>query len=87
MFEHGWFGGMHMIWWVFWVMLIVSFFVFLEAEPKHKAKRRREKPLDTLKRRYAAGEISTEEYQERKAVLEADAQSENLDNGGNQNPA
>lgn len=29
----------------------------------------RESPLDTLQRRYAEGEISTEEYEERKEVL------------------
>jgi putative membrane protein len=31
---------------------------------------KKETPLDTLKRRYAEGEISTEEYEERKKVLE-----------------
>lgn len=30
----------------------------------------REAPLDVLKRRYAEGEISAEEYEERKARLE-----------------
>lgn len=82
MMEYGWFGGMHMLWWLFWVMLIVLFFVFLEAEPKHKARRRREKPLDILKRRYAAGEITSEEYKERKAILEEDSPNENSDNSG-----
>lgn len=32
--------------------------------------RRRQGPLDTLKRRYAKGELSAEEYQERKQLLE-----------------
>ena len=68
--EHGWIGGMHMAWWVFWILLIILFFAFLEAEPKQKAKRRRENPVDILKRRYAAGEITTEEYEERKGRLE-----------------
>lgn len=77
MIEHGWFGGMHMFWWIFWVAAIVLFFVFLEAEPKHKARRRREKPLDILQRRYAAGEITTQEYKERKAVLEEEVPNEN----------
>lgn len=68
--EHGWILGMHISWWVFWILLIILFFAFLEAEPKQKAKRRRENPLDILKRRYAAGEITTEEYEERKGRLE-----------------
>jgi putative membrane protein len=79
--ENGWILGMHISWWFFWAVVIILFLAFVEAEPKHKARRRREKPLDVLQRRYAAGEITTEEYQERKAVLEADAQNENLDNG------
>lgn len=29
----------------------------------------RESPLDTLQRRYAKGEISTEEYEDRKGIL------------------
>ncbi len=71
--EHGWIGGMHMAWWVFWILVIILFFVFLEAEPKHKAKQRREKPLDILKRRYAKGDLSTEEYEDRKTYLEKDS--------------
>ena len=35
--------------------------------------RRRETPLEILQRRYAAGEISTVEYEERKTKLERDA--------------
>jgi uncharacterized membrane protein len=31
-----------------------------------------ERALDILRRRYAAGEMSTEEYEQRKAVLERD---------------
>jgi uncharacterized membrane protein len=34
------------------------------------ARRRPGGPLDTLKRRYATGELSAEEYQERKRLLE-----------------
>lgn len=34
--------------------------------------RQRETPLEILKRRYAAGEIATAEYEERKAKLESD---------------
>lgn len=73
--EHGWIGGMHMAWWVFWILMIILFFAFMEAEPKHKAKRRREKPLDILKQRYASGEITTEEYEERKSRLEDETET------------
>jgi putative membrane protein len=73
----GWFGGwsffgMHAFWWLFWVVLIVVFFAVIlpgartTRPPSHT-------PLERLQERYANGEISTEEYEERKRTLERDA--------------
>ena len=70
--EHGWILGMHISWWVFLILFAIFFLVFFEAEPKHKARKRREDPIDILKKRYAAGEISTGEFEERKAHLESE---------------
>lgn len=67
--DGGWFWGMHLLWWLFWFALITVFFSLLTPVPRHKA---RETPLQILARRYAAGEISTEEYEERKSRLERD---------------
>lgn len=64
------FWGMHFFWWVFWIALIVLLFTpFAPVTPA----RRRETPLQVLQRRYAAGEISSAEYDERKAKLERDS--------------
>ena len=71
-FDGGWFG-MHMIWWFFWIIMLVSFFSFLTPVPRKKARLNRLTPLDILQRRFAAGEISTEDYEERKTRLERDA--------------
>ena len=60
------FWGMHIFWWLFWVAVIVV--LFLPITPVSRG-RRRETPLEVLQRRYAAGEVSTEEYEERKAKL------------------
>lgn len=68
--EGGWFWGMHIFWWVFWIVLIGAFFGLLTPVPRRRA---RETPLQILQRRYAAGEISTDEYTERKKRLEEDA--------------
>ena len=68
--DGGWFWGMHLFWWLFWFALIAAFFSLLAPVPRH---RMRETPLQILQRRYAAGEISTEEYEERKTRLERDA--------------
>lgn len=66
----GWsFIGMHALWWLFWIALIVAFFALIEPVPRG----RRASPLEVLQRRYATGEISAEEYEERKARLERDA--------------
>lgn len=60
------FWGMHVFWWLFWIAVIVV--LFSPLTPVSRG-RRRETPLEVLQRRYAAGEISTEEYEERKAKL------------------
>jgi putative membrane protein len=67
--EGGLFWGMHMIWWLFWIVLLVAFFSFATPVPR---RRMRETPLEVLQRRYAAGEISTAEYEERKEKLTRD---------------
>lgn len=65
------FLGMHVLWWLFWIGLLVAIFSLAEVTPRRRA-RRRDTPLELLNRRYAAGEMSTEEYMERKKTLEAD---------------
>ena len=65
----GWFWGMHLVWWFFWIVLITALFGLFVPVPRHRV---RETPVQVLQRRYAAGEISTEEYEERKKHLEQD---------------
>jgi putative membrane protein len=69
-YDGGWFWGMHFLWWLFWLVLIIVFFGLLTPVPRHKV---RETPRQILQRRYAAGEISSEEYEERKGKLDRDA--------------
>lgn len=71
-FVDGWgFFGMHVFWWLFWLLLIVAFLSLFTAVPKDKAGHI-ETPLDILQHRYAAGEITTAEYQERRGTLTRD---------------
>lgn len=60
---------MHFFWWMFWIAAIVLLFSPIASISPG---RRRQTPLEILQRRYAAGEVSTEEYDERKAKLERD---------------
>ncbi|MEQ1854924.1 MAG: SHOCT domain-containing protein [Longimicrobiales bacterium] len=66
------FLGMHFFWWLFWVLIIVGFASLFTPVPRDQA-RQRESPLALLQQRYAAGEISTEDYEQRRAVLMRDA--------------
>ena len=66
-----WFFGMHTFWWLFWIAIIVLLFSLFTPVPKQQA-RTRGTPLDILQRRLATGEISTEEYERRRAILVRD---------------
>ncbi|WP_345160357.1 SHOCT domain-containing protein [Pontibacter saemangeumensis] len=62
------FWVMHWFWWMFWIIvaiIIFAFFWYIRSKRTSK-----ETPLDILKRRYAAGEIDTAEYNIRKRELE-----------------
>lgn len=66
---------MHWAWWIVW--LIVLFWIF--ALPYNIPFQRMKKgsPLDILLRRFALGEITNEEYQEKKKILENDLTKKN----------
>lgn len=67
MWHGGWMGGMHWFWWVFWVVFVI---VLVWAVTRTSSPpQQQETPLDVLERRYAEGEISTEEFEERKSRL------------------
>lgn len=62
--------GMHLIWWIFWILLIVILAgLLLRRRSFGGPIEPRSTPLEILERRYAAGDISTEEFEERKATL------------------
>jgi len=60
--------GMNGIWWVVWFLILIWIFALPFGIPGQRY--HRDSPLDILKKRYASGEISLQEYQERKAELE-----------------
>jgi len=62
---------MHFFWWLFWIGLMITIFATVTPVPKSQM-RSGERARDILRRRYAAGQISSEEYEKRKAVLERD---------------
>jgi putative membrane protein len=78
-YEGGYFmGGMHWLWWLFWVGLIGVILFYGWGRPSEQRRRSHETPRETphevLHRRLASGEITPEQYEERKALLDRDAQ-------------
>lgn len=61
------FFGMHWVWWILWLIFIFWVFAMPYDVPGQRTKK--ETPLDILKKRYAAGDINKEEYEEQKKVL------------------
>jgi putative membrane protein len=59
---------MHLIWWILWLIFIFWIFAIPYDIPGQRKKK--DSPLDILKKRYAAGEINKNEYEEMKKTLE-----------------
>ncbi len=77
---HGYWGwGGESLSWIFWILIIlIILWVILRFATNYRNPRRRNRdftlhndsPLEILKRRYARGEISKEEYEKMKKDLE-----------------
>ena len=62
----GWMGGIFMMLWPI-LFLVLIFYIFNKTSQEKKIDI--ETPLDILKKRYARGDISKEEFEERKKDL------------------
>jgi putative membrane protein len=62
---HVW--GMHSIWWIIWI--IVLFWIFATPYNIPGQRTKKDTPLNILKKRFALGEISKEEYEEKKKLI------------------
>ena len=64
--------GMHTLWWVFWIAVVFGLVFWGWGGSPARRDRPRETPHEVLRLRLANGEISTEEYEKRKEVLNRD---------------
>jgi putative membrane protein len=62
------FWGMHLIWWFLWVSILVWIFAAPYDLPGQR--KGKDSPMDILKRRFASGEITKEDYLEKRKILE-----------------
>jgi putative membrane protein len=72
-YENGYdLGGMHGLWWIFWVALVAALVFVAVARPQGRPPPSRESPHEILRRRLTNGDITAEQYEERKKLLDRD---------------
>jgi len=70
MFLDNSYWGMGFIWWVAWFILLIWIFALPYDIPGQRKKK--DSALDILQKRFASGQITNEEYHEKKKILEID---------------
>lgn len=65
--DNNYFWGMNAIWWIVWVVLL--FWIFAVPYDVPGQRRRRDSPLEVLKKRFASGQITKEEFLNQKEIL------------------
>ena len=65
--DNNYYWGMNAIWWIVWVVLLFWIFVIPFDVPGQR--RRRDSPLEILKKRCASGQITKEEFLTQKELL------------------
>lgn len=66
-------GGMHGLWWLFWIILLGVLLFYGWGRPSQSRRGPRETPHEVLRRRLANGEVTPQQYEERKALLDRDS--------------
>lgn len=67
MLYNNYYWGMNFIWWFVWVIILIWIFATPYEIPGQR--RKKDSALDILQKRFAMGQITNTEYQERKKVL------------------
>lgn len=68
MYSNYYFFGMHLVWWVLWLTLLTWVFIIPYDIPGQR--KQKDSPLDILKKRLAAGQITNEEYIQKKNLID-----------------
>ncbi len=69
--QGGWFGLGGGFMWIFWILIIIAIIALVRSFSGGAAKASSsESPMEILRKRYANGEISDEEFEHRRKELE-----------------
>jgi putative membrane protein len=68
MFYNTYYWGMNFIWWFIWIIFLIWIFAIPYDIPGQR--KEKDTPLDILKKRFASGQITFFEYEEKKKILE-----------------
>ena len=68
--DHGWFGFGGGFMWVFWILAIVVIIALFRGVSGSGTSATSESPMEILRKRYANGEISDEEFEHLRKELE-----------------
>ena len=69
--HYAWWGGWWWIWWLVWI-LIILWLVGLWGSGARRQRIARLTPIEVLQQRLAHGDITVEEYEQRRAILQRD---------------
>lgn len=67
MFYNHHFIGMHWIWWI--ILIAIILLLVFNVIPYRSSRDLNENALEVLKKRFARGEIEKEEFEERKRII------------------
>jgi putative membrane protein len=68
MFYSNYYWGMNFVWWFIWFIFIFWIFALPYKIPGQRS--RKDSSFNILRKRFATGEISLEEYNDKKKILE-----------------
>lgn len=71
MYYTNYYWGMNLVWWFVWGIMIFWIFALPYDIPGQRS--RKSSALDILKKRFADGQLTTMEYEEKKRILEVDS--------------
>ncbi len=65
--DNNYYWGMSAIWWIVWIVLL--FWIFAIPYDIPGQRKRKDSALDVLKKRFAAGQMTKEEFLNQKEIL------------------